>query len=80
MQNTIILHVFDTAIPPILSKSAKRLESINSIKNGETIRQWLWHIWLKTIHQELSTLETIVETILCNYIQYVCVCTLLWAA
>ncbi len=37
MQNTIILHVFDTAIPPILSKSAKRLESINSIKNGETI-------------------------------------------
>ncbi len=55
--NYYILYVFDTATQPILSKSAKCLESINSIKNGETIRQWLWHIWLKTIHQELSTLE-----------------------
>ncbi len=34
MQNTIIIHLTDTATQQILSKSAKRLESINSIKNG----------------------------------------------
>jgi hypothetical protein len=58
MQNIVTLHMY-LILPTqqFLSKSAKRLESINSIKNGETIRQWLWHIWLKTIHQELSTLE-----------------------